>query len=49
MWKRPAYWPAHRTLFLPKSSAFGSAFWAAVVLVAVGAAVVMVLWMPPTA
>jgi hypothetical protein len=42
------YWPARRTLFLAKGS-FWSAFWVAVVVVAVCAAVVLALnpWEEP--
>lgn len=47
MSKRSAPWPARRTLFRAKASSFGSAFWVAVVLVAVGAAVVLALWQAP--
>jgi len=49
MRKRSTFWPAHRTLFRAKASSLGSAFWMAVVLVAVAAAVVLALWQAPAA
>ena len=49
MRKRSMSWPARRTLFRAKTSSFGSAFWVAVVLAAIGAAVVLALWQAPIA
>ncbi len=49
MQKKFMFWPARRALFRAKASSFGSAFWVAVVLVAVGAAVVLALWQAPIA
>jgi len=49
MRKRTVSWPARRTLFHVKASSFGRAFWVAVVLVAVAAAVVLALWQAPSA
>jgi len=49
MRKRSTSWPARRTLFRAKASTFGSVFWVAIVLGAVGAAVVLALWQAPIA
>lgn len=45
--KRSTLEPTRRALFRAKESALGSAFWVAVVLVAVGAAIVLALWQAP--
>jgi len=47
--RKSTFWPARRTLFRAKASSFKSAFWAVVVLAAVGAAVVLALWQAPIA